>query len=66
MWTMHSGLFMVNPRPIHCRAYSGDKIIHSAIKCRNNNIGPIAIFELLFSTKKSIIDPKRNLSSCSK
>ena len=41
---------MVNP--IHCRAYSGDKIIHSAIKCRINNIGPISIFELFFSTKK--------------
>ena len=58
---------MVNP--IHCRAYSGDKIIHSAInmiKCRITNIGPISIFELLFSTKKSIIGPKRNLSNCSK
>ena len=51
---------------IHCGAYSGDKIIHSAIRCRINNIGPISIFELLFSTKKSIIGPKRNLSNCSK
>ena len=53
----------------HCRAYSGDKIIHSAInmiKCRINNIGSISIFELLFSAKKSIIGPKRNLSNCSK
>ena len=54
---------------IHCRAYSVDKIIHSAInmiKCQINNIGPISIFELLFYTKKSIIGPKRNLSNCSK
>ena len=55
---------MVNS--IHCRAYSGDKIIHSAIRCRINNIGPISIFELLFSKKKSIIGPKQNLSNCSK
>ena len=55
---------MVNS--IHCLAYSGDKIIHSAIRCRINNIGPISIFELLFSTKKSIIGPKQNLSNCSK
>ena len=44
---------MVNS--IHFRAYSGDKIIHSAIKCRINNIRPISIFELLLSTKKSTL-----------
>ena len=51
---------------IHCRAYSGDKIIHSAIQCRISNIGPISIFELLFSTKKSIVGRKLDLSNCSK